>query len=112
MMGATLTGFTPKLLNTMTSAGGRYDIHETVKIDKNLVSLIDYIDKVDVSTEFLLIYGTKDTISEPVVTKKFFKVLEEKGLTATLIEVEDAPHLDLDMTSTSVDAIVEMLDKE
>ncbi|BFU78194.1 hypothetical protein ALC152_14090 [Arcobacter sp. 15-2] len=112
MMGSTLTGFTPGLLDTITSAGGRYDIHEVVKSDKDLVSLIDYIDKVDSSTEFLLIYGTKDTISKPSVTKKFYQILEEKGLTATLIEVEGAPHLDLDMTSESVDAIVEMLDKE
>lgn len=112
MMGSTLAGFTPGLLDTITSAGGRYDIHEVVKSDKGLVSLIDYIDKVDPDTEFLLIYGTEDTISKPLVTKKFYQALEKKGLTATLIEVEGAPHLDLDMTSESVEAIVEMLDKE
>ena len=111
MMGATLTGYSPGLVNTLTSAGGRYDIHEKMN-NKNLVSLVDYIDKVDKNTKFLLIYGTKDTISEPSVTQKFYKVLKDKGFGATLVEVKDAPHLDLDMTSTSVEAIVELLDKE
>lgn len=111
MMGATLTGYSPGLLNTLTSAGGRYNIHEK-NSNKDLVSLIDYIDNVDKTTKFLVVYGTKDTISEPSVSKDFYKALQAKNLNATLVEVKDAPHLDLDMTSTSVNAIVDMLDKE
>jgi pimeloyl-ACP methyl ester carboxylesterase len=112
MMGATLTGFTPGLINTLTSAGGRYNIHETNKSNQALISLVDYVDAIDIDTQFLLIYGTKDTISEPSITKEFYEILKEKGFDATLVEVTDAVHLDLDMKETSVEAIVEMLDKE
>lgn len=112
LMGSTLTGFTPGLINTMTSAGAGYDIHSKVKESRNLISLIDYMDKVDKNTEFLLVYGTKDKISKPKITKSYYKALVKAGLNATLIEVVNAPHIDLDMTDTSVEAIVNMLDKE
>jgi len=112
MMGSTLTGFKPGLIDTLTSAGGVYDIHEKVKNRDDLISLVDYIDNVDKKTEFLLIYGTKDTISLPKVTKDFYEVLKQKGFNSTLVEVKNAPHLDLDMRDTSVEAIVNMLDKE
>jgi len=111
-MGSTLTGFNPGLINTMTSAGAGYDIHSKVKDDRNLISLIDYIDKVDKKTEFLLVYGTKDKVSKPEVTKNYYKALVKAGLNSTLIEVIDAPHIDLDMSDDSVEAIVNMLDKE
>lgn len=112
MMGATLTGFTPGLVNTMTSVAGRYDIHEKVKASKGLISLVDYIDKVDSKTEFLLVYGADDIVSEPSVTKDFYKVLEEKSLKATLIEIDTVAHEYLDTTYITVNAIVEMLNKE
>lgn len=111
-MGSTLTGYTPGLINTMTSAGAGYDIHAKVKNSKGLISLIDYMDKVDKNTEFLLVYGTKDEISKPKITKDYHKALVNSGLNVTLIEVVDAPHIDLDMSDDSVEAIVNMLDKE
>ena len=112
MIGSTLTGFTPGIIDTLTSVGGSYDIHKKVKNRDDLISLVDYIDKVDTKTEFLLIYGTADKISEPIVTQDFYKILNKKGFNARLIEVKNAPHLDLDMTDTSVEAIVNMLEKE
>jgi predicted esterase len=112
MMGSTLTGFSPGLIDTLTSAGGSYDIHEKVKNRDDLISLVDYIDKVDKKTNFLLIYGTNDKISPPKVTKDFHKALEKQGLNSTLVEVKNAPHLDLDMKDASVEAIINMLDKE
>ena len=112
LMGSTLTGFSPGLINTMTSAGAGYDIHSKVKKSKNLISLIDYMDKVDKNTEFLLVYGTKDEVSKPQVTKDYYSALIKAGYKATLIEVIDAPHIDLDMTDTSVEAIVEMIEEE
>jgi len=112
LMGSTLTGFTPGLINTMTSAGAGYDIHSEVKENKNLVSLVDYMDEVDKSTEFLLVYGTKDKVSKPNITKEYYRALIKAGYIATLIEVVDAAHIDLDMTDTAVEAIVNMLDKE
>ncbi|MGK0256545.1 MAG: putative esterase [Arcobacteraceae bacterium] len=112
MMGSTLTGYIPGLINTLTSAGGRYNIHIEAKDSKDLISLVDYIDDVDKKTEFLLIYGTKDTISKPIVTKDFYTALKKEGFTATLVEVVGAPHLDLEMTDTAFEAIATMLDKE
>lgn len=112
LMGSTLTGYTPGLINTMTSAGAGYDIHSKVKDSSSLISLIDYMDKVNKETKFLLIYGTKDKISKPQVTKDYYSALKAKGYDATLVEVLDAPHIDLDMTDTSVEAIVEMLEEE
>lgn len=111
MIGSTLAGYTPGLLNTVTSAGGSYDIHQKVKNRDDLISLVDYIDNVNKDTKFLLVYGTKDKISEPQVTIDYHKALEEKGFNSTLVKVEGAPHLDLDMSDTSVEAIVHMLDE-
>ncbi|PIF03969.1 MAG: alpha/beta hydrolase [Arcobacter sp.] len=111
-MGSTLTGFTPGLINIMVSAGAGYDIHSKVKNSKNLISLIDYIDNIDKNIKFLLIYGTKDKISKPKVTKDYYNILKTKGYNVKLVEVVDAPHIDLDMTDTAVEAITEILEEE
>ena len=109
MMGATLTGLKPSLINTLTSVGGRYNIHE-VSNNKSLVSIIDVLDGVDKNIKFLLIYGTADKISEPKVTKEFYEIALKKGLNVKLVEVQDGVHLDLDMTDTAIEAIEELLD--
>lgn len=108
MMGATLTGFKPELINNMVAAGGRYDIHE-VSDNKELVSIIDVMDKVK-NTKFLLIYGTADKISKPKVTKEFYKIAKAKSFDVKIVEVKDAVHIDLDMTDTSIEAITELLE--
>jgi len=110
MMGATLMGLKPDLIQNIALAGGRYDIHKEEKGD--LISLIDVIDNVKKDANFLFIYGTKDEISKPEVTKSFFKIAKKKGLNAKLVEVKDAGHIDLDMTDTSVEAIIELLEEE
>ena len=104
-IGSTVTGYSPGLINTMTSAGAGYKAG-------NGVSLADYIDNIDKNTEFLLIYGTKDKISKPKITKDYYNELNKKGYKVKLVEVVDAPHIDLDMTDISVEAIVEMLEEE
>jgi len=111
-MGSTLTGFSPGLISTMTSAGAGYDIHSKVKESKQLISLIDYIDNIDKETQFLLVYGTKDEISKPQVTIDYYNALIKKGYKARLVKVKNAPHLDLDMTDTTVEAVSDMLEKE
>lgn len=111
MMGATLTGLRPELIQNIALAGGRYDIHKTEKGD-DLISFIDVINNVDKKTKYLFIYGTKDEISKPEVTTSFFEIAKKKGLNAKLIKVEGAPHLDLDMTNTSIEAIIKMLEEE
>ncbi len=110
-MGATLTGTNPGLIQNIALAGGSYTIKNEDK-NKELISLSDVIDSVDKNTNFLFIYGTNDKISKPEVTKNFFKIAKEKGLKATLVKVEGAEHLDLDMTDTSIDAITTMLEEE
>ena len=111
-MGSTLVGYNPGLITTITAAGAVYDIHKDTKNSKDLVSIVDYMDAIDRETKFLLVYGTKDKISEPKLTKDFYKIAKNSGLNATLIEVLDAPHLDLDMADTTVEAIIEMLESE
>ncbi|RXK14263.1 alpha/beta hydrolase [Halarcobacter mediterraneus] len=111
MMGATLSGVKPDLLQNVVLVGGRYDIHE-ISDNKNLISMIDVLDKVNKNTKYLFIYGTKDEISKPEVTKNFFKVVEKKGLNAKLVEVKGAGHIDLDMTDTATSATIELFEEE
>lgn len=110
MIGATITGLYPDLINNIALAGGRYDIHE-VSDAKDLISAVDVIDDISKETKILLIYGTEDKISKPEVTKSFYKLAKDKGLLVKLVEVKGAPHLDLDMHDTSVEAITELLEQ-
>lgn len=109
MMGATLMGIDPRLIQNIALAGGRYDIHAVSK-EKNLISAVDIVDKINKNTNILLIYGTRDEVSKPHVTKDFYALAKKRGLHVRLVEVKDAPHLDLDRTQTSMEAIGEMLD--
>lgn len=109
-MGATLTGVRPGLINNMVPVGARYNVHEKTSTE-GLISITDYMDKLDKDTKYLLIYGTKDTISTPKVTIDFYEKAKKAGLNATLVKVEGAPHMDLDMTDTSVEAITTMLEE-
>lgn len=108
-MGATLLGYKPKLVNNFVGAGGRYDIHETSK-NPNLVSAIDYLDKIDKNTNIVLVYGTKDKISPPNITKSFYEIAKGYDFATSLVKVNNGVHLDLDSSDTSVEAIVKLLD--
>lgn len=110
-MGATLVGYKPKLITNVICAGGSYDIHQKSS-DKSLISAVDYMDNIDKSTNILLIYGSKDEISKPEITKEFYERLKNKGFNATLVEVKGAVHLDLDMTDTSIENIVSLLEEK
>ena len=111
MMGATLLGLKPDLVNNIVLAGGRYNIHESKDNTKDLISITDVLDLVSKDTNILLVYGSKDKISLPKVTKDFYTIAKSKNLKVQLLEAKDAVHLDLDMTDTSVEGIVELLDK-
>jgi dipeptidyl aminopeptidase/acylaminoacyl peptidase len=74
-------------------------------------SIVDVLDKVDIKTKFVLIYGTADDISKPKTTIDFYNLAKSKGFNVKLVEVKDAPHLDLDMTSESIEAIVELVEE-
>ena len=108
-MGATILGYKPNLVNNFVGAGGRYDIHETSKNPK-LISAIDYLDKIDKNTNIVLVYGTKDKISPPNITKSFYKITKGYEFSTSIVKVNNAVHLDLDMSDTSVEAIVKLLE--
>ena len=110
MMGGTVLGLNPDLATNAVLVGGRYDIH-AVNSDKSLISAIDVVDKISKNTKIALVYGTKDTISEPKVTTDFFSLAKSKGLNVTLVEVPNGEHLDLDMTDESVNAIKKLLEE-
>lgn len=109
MMGATLMGIDPGLIQNIALAGGRYDIHE-VSNEKEIISAVDVLDKIDKDVNILLIYGTRDEVSKPQVTKDFYALAKKQGLHVSIVEVKDAPHSDLDSTETSMEAISKMLD--
>lgn len=110
MMGGTLTGFEPNLIKNAVLVGGRYNIHEEDKAT-GLVSIVDVLDEVSKDTRFLLIYGEKDKISSPKVTKDFYELASKKGLDVKIVEVKNGVHLDLDMSDTSVEAITQFLEE-
>lgn len=109
-IGATLAGYSPDLLTTVTVAGGSFTLDADEQGDK-FVALSTYIDKVK-DTKFLLVYGSVDKISKPEVTKEFYKLAQAKGFDVSIVEAKGAPHLDLDMTDASVEAITEMVAEE
>lgn len=111
MMGATLTGVKSELVNNLVCAGGVYDIKKDKPNLKNVISVVDVLDKVSKNTKFVLIYGTADDISKPQVTIDFYNLAKKKGFDVQLVEAKDAPHLDLDMTSESKEAIIKLLEK-
>ena len=112
MMGATLTGLKPTLIDNLVCAGGVYDIKKEKPNLKDAISIVDILDKVDKQTKFILIYGTADDISKPQTTIDFYNLAKAKGLDVKLVEAKDAPHIDLDMTPESIDAITELLVEE
>lgn len=107
MMGATLTGVKPGLINNIVIAGGRFDIHK-VSNNRELISIVDFMDNLDKDTKYVLVYGTKDIISTPDVTLDFYDIAKTKGLDVTLVKVDGAQHLDLDMSDPSVSAILKL----
>ncbi len=94
-IGAKLVGLSSNLIKNIILVGGTYDIG---------------IQTLDKKTNYTLVYGTKDKISEPSITKEFYKKLKKINLNAQIVEVKDGIHLDLDMTDESLDAIIELLE--
>ena len=111
MMVATLTGLKPALIDNLVCAGGVYDIKKEKPNLKDAISIVDVLNKVDKQTKFVLIYGTADDISKPQTTIDFYNLAKSKGFDVKLVEVKDAPHIDLDMTSDSIDAITQLLEE-
>jgi predicted esterase len=118
MIGATIAGYKPNLLNNIVAVGGVYDVYNDIKKDgknssypKGLLSAIKYVDNISKDTKFILVYGTEDKISYPEFTTKFHKVLKSKNIDSTLVEVKGGVHIDLDMSDPSTEAISDMLEE-
>ncbi len=108
MMGATLAGLKPNLISTLFCAGGIYNIHKKIPA-KDLISATDYINNIPKTTKIVLIYGTKDKISKPKLSKDFYKLAKSKGLNISIVRVKGSGHLGLDMSDRSVEAITDTL---
>ena len=107
MMGATLTGLRPGLISNAHLVGGRYDIQAETG-NKNLISMSNVLSNIK-DTNYTFVYGTADKISLPQTTISFYDVVKKAGLNATLVEVKGAEHVDLDMTTPSVEAFAKMV---
>lgn len=104
MLSATSLGFKKDLVDNLLCAGGVYDIHK--KTDKkDLISAVDVINKISKDTKIVIVYGTKDTVSTPKMNKDFYEIAKKKGLNVKLVEAKDVPHMELEMTKSSMEAI-------
>ena len=110
MMSGSLAGLNNSLLKNVVLVAGRYERPDYAS-ESHLLA-IDVLDKMNKDAKFIMIYGTKDKISKPSVTKEFYSKMKTEGLDVKLVEVKDAAHIDLDMTDTSVEAISELFDEE
>ncbi len=108
MMGATLIGLKPFLISNLFSAGGIYNIHKRNRA-KGLVSAVDYINNIPKTTKIVLIYGTRDRVSKPKMTKDFYMLAKSKGLNVRIVKVKGSKHLGLDMSDKSMEAISKVL---
>jgi len=108
-LGVNVVAMNPNLLHSVTAAGGRFNLDKFKKNEREgLVTISDHLNNVK-DTKLLLVYGTKDTISEPQVTKDFYELAKKNDLDVKIVEVKGAAHIDLDMTDPSVEAITEMV---
>lgn len=108
MATATILGYKPHLIKNALLAGGRYVSNSN---NKNLLFASTFLDKIPKDTNIILVYGTKDNISKPEETIKFYKMAKSKGLNVLLVEVKGHKHVDLDMSQEAVDAFEKLLDK-
>lgn len=110
-MGATLLGIKSSLINNILCAGGNYDVHKKTN-EVGLISIVDVLGNVSKDVKMALVYGSEDKISQPEVTIDFYNLAKEKGFKVELVEAQGAPHLDLDMTDASVEAIIKLVEEE
>jgi len=109
MMSGSLAGLNPELLKNVVLVAGRYERPDYAN-EKHLLAN-DVLSKMNKESKFIMIYGTKDEISKPSVTKDFYKKMKAQGLDVQLVEVKDAAHIDLDMTDTSIEAISSLFEE-
>ena len=109
-LSATVSAKYPKLIKNIFLAGGRYDLTNH-KGQKNLISVNNYLNNIGKYTNYMIIYGSKDTTSKPQVSIDFYDKLKSMNKNVKLLEVKGHKHLDLDMSDTSVEAISSILEE-
>lgn len=109
MMSGSLAGLNPEILKNVVLVAGRYERPDYAN-EKHLLAN-DVLTKMNKESKFIMIYGTKDEISKPSVTKDFYKKMKAQGLDVQLVEVKDAGHIDLDMTDKSIEAISSLFEE-
>lgn len=111
-LGVNMLVLHPGVVDSVTAAGGRFNLEKFKAVEKQgLISIDTGLDKVG-DTKILLVYGTADKISKPIVTTNFYDKAKSAGLDVKLVKAEGAAHIDLDMTDESVDAFTEMVSPE
>lgn len=110
-MGATLSAMEPGLLKNVVLAGGRYENSATD--DKaGAISFNNVKDQADKeNTKYVLVYGSVDKISEPKVTIDAYDSMKKDGFNVKLVEAKGAPHLDLEMTNATQEAITALFEE-
>lgn len=109
MMSASLSGLNKDLLKNIVLVAGRYERPANTN-EKHLLA-IDVLEKMNKTAKFIMVYGTKDEISKPSVTKEFYEKMKKQGLNVKLVEVQNGVHIDLDMSDTSVEAISSLFEE-
>lgn len=94
-IGTKLATISTNLVNNLVLVGGKYDVD---------------VKTLDKKAKYILVYGTKDKISKPEVTKEFYNKTKKANLKVNIVKIQDGVHLDLDMRDESLDAIIELLE--
>jgi len=111
-LGVNMLVLHPGVVDTLTAAGGRFNLEKFKENEKKgLITIDTGLDKVG-ETKLLLVYGTEDKISKPEITTTFYEKAKKAGVAVKLVKAKDAAHIDLDMTDESVEAITEMIAPE
>lgn len=109
MIGALLSGDSPKLVNKYILAGGRYN--QIAKNDnEDFLSVKKVLSNINKNTRVLLLYGTKDKISEPIISKEYYSLSKEKDLNIKIVEILDSTHINLGKNELSFNQINKFLD--
>jgi len=109
-LSATISAKYPKLIKNIFLAGGRYDL-SNYKGQNNLISINNFINNIGTYTNYMVIYGTKDSISKPQISIEFYNKLKSLNKNVKLLEIKGHNHLDLDMSDESVEAISSILEE-
>jgi predicted esterase len=109
-LGAVLAGKNPEVFTNIVLVGGRYERVE--KDPKNTILPSDVLKHMNKDSKFIMVYGSVDKVSKPEITISFYEKMKKSGLNVTLVNAQGAPHLDLDMTDSSVEAISELFEEE